>query len=214
MTVTVIVFDFDGTIANTRETFVKILNNLSGEFGYQPVSEAEALQMKDLSSREIIKQSQISLVKIPLLLRRAKLELTKEIIRLEPVEGMTETVRELSQQGYQLGIITSNLKENVVKFLNNNNLENKFNFIYSGTTFFGKDKVINKLLKQYQLQPGDVVYVGDETRDIEAAKKSGIQVIAVTWGFNSELVLAEYKPDCLVREPKALLEAVQNLPKK
>ncbi|MEC4895962.1 MAG: HAD-IA family hydrolase [Oscillatoria sp. PMC 1051.18] len=213
MTIKVIVFDFDGTIADTREAFVKILNNLSGEFGYQPVSEQEALELKNLSSREIIKQSQISVVKIPLILRRAKVELGKEITNLKPVEEMAKTVEEISQKGYQLGIITSNIKENVVTFLEKNNLKTAFNFIYSGTSFFGKDKVINKLFKEYQLGAENIVYVGDETRDIEAAKKSGVKVIAVSWGFNSEAVLAEYEPDYLVNEPKALVEVVNNFEK-
>jgi phosphoglycolate phosphatase len=54
-----------------------------------------------------------------------------------------------------------------------------------------------------------VIYVGDETRDIEAARKIQIQVIAVSWGFNSREVLAEQKPDFLISHPSQLIEVVR-----
>ena len=84
-------------------------------------------------------------------------------------------------------------------------------FIYSGTTLFGKHKVINQLLKQDHWEREAIVYVGDETRDIEAAKKSKIKMIAVSWGFNSKEVLAAHTPDFLVNHPKELLEEIEKL---
>ena len=81
-------------------------------------------------------------------------------------------------------------------------LTSSLDFIYSANTLFGKDKIIKKLIKQYQLPLERTYYVGDETRDIEAAKKSNVQVVAVTWGFNSADVLARYKPDYLIDNPK------------
>lgn len=65
MTIKVVVFDFDGTIADTHDTFVEIVNRLAKNFGYQPVNEEDLARLKNLSSQEIIKQSQVSPVKIP-----------------------------------------------------------------------------------------------------------------------------------------------------
>ncbi|PSB03825.1 HAD family hydrolase, partial [Merismopedia glauca] len=59
--------------------------------------------------------------------------------------------------------------------------------------------------------PAKVIYVGDETRDIEAARKSKIKAIAVCWGFNFREILAKYKPDFLIDRPSQLLEVVQHL---
>ncbi|PMB02817.1 carotenoid oxygenase, partial [Fischerella thermalis CCMEE 5196] len=85
-----------------------------------------------------------------------------------------------------------------------------FEFIYSGITIFGKTTIINNLLKQKQLKPEEVIYVGDETRDIEASKKANIKVVAVSWGFNSPEVLAKQNPNYLIHHPSELLDVVNN----
>ncbi|MBF2058059.1 MAG: HAD hydrolase-like protein [Cyanobacterium sp. T60_A2020_053] len=200
----VIIFDFDGTIADSLSALVTIANNLALEFGYPQVDEEEILRLSKLSSSDIVQQSPVPFHKIPFVLRRIKKELNKNIADLQPFAGMVRALVSLKEEGYILGIITSNLEENVCQFLHNNDLQSCFDFIYSGTTLFGKHKIINKAIKKHNLQSKDIIYVGDETRDIEAAQKSKIKVIAVTWGFNSPLVLAKYEPDFMVTKPEEL----------
>ncbi len=204
----VIVFDFDGTIADTYQAIVDITNDLSSEFGYQPIDEEELLLLKNLSSKEIVRRAEISLFKIPFLVKRVQKELGQQIADLSPIKGIESVLIELKQRNYILGIITSNVRENVVLFLQKNNLEYLFDFIYSGTNIFGKHRIINQLVRKHKLNKTDVIYVGDETRDIRSARKSGISVIAVGWGFNSQEILAEYKPDFLAVKPTELLEAI------
>jgi len=213
MTVKVIVFDFDGTIADTYDAFVEIVNRLSGEFGYRPVTETELADYKHLSSRELVKRSEIPLVKIPFILRRVKAELSEKMQHLQPIDGMDSCLHDLKKQGYSLGILTSNAKENVIAFLKNNQLESLFDFIYSGTTLFGKHKVINKVLQERKFSAREMVYVGDETRDIHAARNSHVKIVAVGWGFNSPEILQEHHPDAFAAQPQNLshiLQAWQN----
>lgn len=205
----VIIFDFDGTIADTIDTIVGITNTLAGEFGYKQISQEEIAQFRNFNARQIIEQSGISIFKLPFLARKVKTELNKEIRSLNPISGIKEALIELNKQGNRLGIITSNSKENVIAFLEKNNLQNLFSFVYAGRTIFGKNKIITNLIKQEALNLKVVIYVGDEVRDIEAARKSHIKVIAVTWGFNSKEVLAEYNPDFLIDFPSELIEAVE-----
>ncbi len=211
MVLKVIVFDFDGTIADTYDAFVEIVNELSGEFGYRPVGLNDLERLKNLSSREIVRESNISLIKIPFILKRVKTELNKRVKKLTPIEGIQSCLIFLKEKGYHLGIITSNSKENVTAFLEKNKLAETFDFICSGTTLFGKHKIINQVLKKGKLQPSELIYIGDETRDIQSAQKSKIQVIAVGWGFNSPEVLARYQPDFLAKTPQDLIIIVQQL---
>ena len=51
-----------------------------------------------------------------------------------------------------------------------------------------------------------MIYVGDETRDITAAQKSRVQVVAVAWGFNSPQILTQFNPDHLIHHPLELLD--------
>ena len=211
MTHKVIIFDFDGTIADTVDALVTIANRLAGEFGYIQITPEDLARLRNFTSREIIKYSGVSMLKIPFLLKKVKGELKAKIPELKPIPGISEVLLALHSQGYRLGIITSNSPENVTAFLSNNQLNHLFEFIYSGVTIFGKTTIINNVLKQKQLDPTTVIYVGDETRDIEASKKANIKVIAVTWGFNSPEALAKQEPSILINHPQELPEVIRVL---
>jgi phosphoglycolate phosphatase len=209
MTQKVIIFDFDGTIADTVDALVNIANRLAVEFNYIQITPEELAILRNFTSREIIKYAGISIFKIPFLVKKVKSELKNKIHELKPIDGIQEALIELKNQGQRLGIITSNSQENVTEFLKINNLDNLFEFIYSGVTIFGKTTIINNALRQKQLKPQEVIYVGDETRDIEASKKANIKVVAVTWGFNSYEVLSKQNPDFLINHPRELLQVIK-----
>lgn len=210
MTQKVIIFDFDGTIADTVDALVTIANRLAREFGYIPINSQELALLRNLTAREIIKYSGVSLFKIPFLVKKVKGELKHNIHELHLINGIKAALVELHDQGYHLGIITSNSQENVHEFLKCHKLDNLFDFIYSGVTIFGKTTIINNVLRQKQFKPEAVIYVGDETRDVESAKKANIKVIAVSWGFNSSEALGKQNPDFLIHDPSELVSVIKN----
>ncbi len=207
----IIIFDFDGTLADTLEKITQITNHLSEEFGYPETTQAELTQLQQLSAWENIKRSKISILKLPFLLRRLRQELSQEIQEINIFEEIPKLLRELKYQGYSLYMITSNTEENVHAVLERYELLSLFNQIYSRSSLFGKARLIRKLLKQENLSPQQAIYVGDETRDIDAAQRAKIRVIAVTWGFNSAQVLEQHKPDALVDHPHELISAIDQL---
>ena len=208
MTAKVILFDFDGTVADTYQAIANITNQLSTEFGYKALNQEEVLLIKNLSSREIVKLSEISIFKLSFLVKRIRTELSKEIAELDLISGIDRVLVELKRRGYVLGIFTSNDCENVEMFLANHGLAHLFSYIYSATAIFGKHRVIDRAIKEHGVRKSDVIYVGDETRDIRSARKSRIPSIAVSWGFNAAKILAEHQPDYLVDNPSELLEAI------
>ena len=205
----VIIFDFDGTLADTIDILLSITNRLSAEFGFKSATKEELAQLSNLNSWQILQYSGISIFKFPLLIRRLKAELHSEVPHIQLFPGIKEVLLELKKRGFQLGIITSNSRENVLGSLERNGLQDTFTFIYSGSTF-GKHKVINKWLRIENIHTEKVVYVGDEIRDIDAAKKTGIKVIAVGWGFNSQEALAAQNPDFLIERPQELIEIMNS----
>ncbi|HSA83958.1 MAG TPA: HAD-IA family hydrolase, partial [Patescibacteria group bacterium] len=126
---------------------------------------------------------------------------------ITPIRGMKEQLIHLQNADCTLGILTSNSEKNVVKFLERNNMQ-VFDFIYSGSSLFGKEKVIRSMLREKKFDPDKVIYVGDEGRDIEASKKAGVKVAAVTWGFSSRKGLETYKPDFLLDTPEELTKLI------
>ena len=206
----VIIFDFDGTLADTIDILLNITNRLSTEFGFKSATKEELAQLSNLTSWQILRYSGISIFKFPLLIRKLKAELRNEIPNIQLFPGIKEVLLELKKLGFQLGIITSNSRENVLASLEINGLQGIFTFIYSGSTF-GKHKVIKRWLKKERINAEEVIYVGDETRDIDAAKKTGIKIIAVSWGFNSQSALAAQNPDFLIERPQELIEIMSNM---
>jgi len=200
----VMIFDFDGTIAETFNLIMKITNRLSGDLGYKKMNEKNARLLRNCETKKIFRILGLSSFKLPFYLERLRKEMNDEIEFAKPVSGIKKVLPKLRKKGYKLGMITSNSKENVKKFLKKNNLD-LFDFVYSGSSIFGKNRLISKALKERKLRPDETFFVGDETRDIEAARKAKIKIIAVSWGFNSKEVLKKQKPDFLINKPAELV---------
>jgi len=209
--VKVILFDFDGTIADSFELIFRIANRLAVEYGYPTTNPEDIRHLKNLTSKEVVRQSGVNIWQLLFLLRRLRREMNREIATLKLIPGMRESLSALKDQGHWLGIVTSNSTENVETFLQQQQLGDLFDQVVSGLTLFGKGKVIRRVIQQHQLELEQVIYVGDETRDIEAAHKVGVVAIAVSWGFSSSEVLAKQKPDYLVHHPEELVNVIRHL---
>lgn len=203
----VLIFDFDGTIADTFHAIVKISNQLANEFQFKTMTSFEAEQMKNNTVKETIARLNIPLLKIPIIIAKAKSELLKGISEIDPVVGLKETLLQLKNLGIQLGILTSNSAQNVDGFLKNHELQ-VFDFIKTTSKIWSKDHHLLKIIESYNLKATEVLYVGDEVRDILAAHRSGIKVAAVTWGYNTAKTLSEHNPDYLLNHPKELLNLI------
>ena len=206
-----IIFDFDGTIADSLSALVTVTNRLAREYNYAEIDDSQVDQLRQLSSRAIIQRSNIPLLKVPFLMKRLRLELSQEIKTIQPVPGIELALRQLKAMGYPLGIVTSNSTSNVDEFLMHHQLTDLFDFTHSATTLFGKHRALRRLIRRRQLDPKAVIYVGDETRDIVSAHRIAIRVIAVTWGYNAKEILLQHQPDCLVHHSSDLALAVQQL---
>ncbi|WP_310482159.1 HAD-IA family hydrolase [Chamaesiphon sp. VAR_48_metabat_403] len=202
-----IIFDFDGTLADTLGALLRISNRLAPEFGYPQIGDEQLASLKYLSSWEIIKLSKVALWKLPFLLKRVKEEFPGEVRNVRLFPGAIELLNTLKMQGYTLGIVSSNAEQNIRSLLAQNQIEHLFDFVSSASTF-GKGKAIGKLLKQYQCPKSDAIYIGDEIRDIQAARSIGIRVVAVGWGFNAPTALIDRQPDLLITKPLALINAL------
>ena len=110
----------------------------------------------------------------------------------------------------KLGIVSSNSREYIIQFLKRNKIDHLFDFIYSDSSILGKYNVLKRVCKKYELLPDQIIFIGDEVRDIEACKKIQIKIIAVTWGYNSKKFLVKFEPDYVVDEPKEILEIVMS----
>jgi phosphoglycolate phosphatase len=205
-----IIFDFDGTLADTLAVMVKITNRIAPEFGYQKLTQERVADLKYLSPWEVIKLLAVPLWKLPFVLRRVKQEFNVEVDRVELFPGILDVLYSLKAQHYYLGIVSSNAEVNIRSILNKYEIEHLFEFVATANTF-GKGRKIAKSLSQYKIDRDRVIYIGDEIRDIQAARSIGVKIIAVGWGFNDATALLKQDPDLLVTKPQALLTAIDRL---
>jgi len=200
----VLLFDFDGTVADTRAIAFHILNELSEEFHFRPLSEEEIYAARNMTTQKLIAHLGIRRWRVPKIARRGLVKFHECIHQVEPILNMPVILQQLQERGFRLGILTSNSQANVITFLKHHQIT-CFEFLRSSSKLFGKSGEIRRLMKEHQLQPEDIIYIGDETRDIDATRATAIRMAAVTWGYNSADVLRSMNPNFLFDRPEELL---------
>jgi phosphoglycolate phosphatase-like HAD superfamily hydrolase len=199
-----LVFDFDGTIVDSGETiYTDVITSLN--IKAPPFSE-----LRKYPAHKLMNSGEFNIKKmdIPKLIMRVRSDYKKYLPILPLIEGMGETLHDLRGQGARLFLCTSNSAENVNAFLKIHNLEEAFETIVGTMSIFGKSYGITRTIKKYKLLPHESIYIGDETRDIQAAKKAGIRCASVSWGFNDRALLEEYKPDFIFDRAMDLMKLV------
>ncbi len=205
-----LIFDFDGTLVDSLGCAMDAFNALAADFGFRKITANEIHDLRNLNSNAIIKYMKLPLYKIPAVLYRARKYMRHEMRTLKPFPGMIQVLNALSGAGCTLGILTSNSEQNVASWLEYHGIATCFSFVTSSPSYFGKGKTLKKIIKLNKINVNSAFYIGDEIRDIDAAKQCGVSSIAVTWGFNSEKIIAENNPDYLVHVPEDLLKIFEN----
>ncbi|PAC27328.1 HAD hydrolase-like protein [Flectobacillus sp. BAB-3569] len=181
-----IIFDFDGTIANSVPIFLKIYNELATEKNFKLISAETIPQIRHLSYLKRAEYLGIPLYQIPFIIPVLYKKYKQNIQFLQAYDGIFDFLTTLQQQGFTLDIVSSNSKENILQFLDNQNFTH-FKNIYCSENFMGKDKVLKKLLKATEYPLRECLYIGDENRDIEACMKISMDCAWVNWGYEDEL---------------------------
>ncbi|KUK79757.1 MAG: HAD-superfamily hydrolase, subfamily IA, variant 1 [Microgenomates bacterium 39_7] len=202
-----IIFDFDGTLIDSEKLVQSLFPTIIDEFNLTHLSKYALSDFKKKSLKQIITEFKISPLLIFKINKKVQEEVFKKIPELDWQEGVLQMLEMINSRGYDQGILTSNSRKNVDHFLSSKQCE-LFSFIASSKHLFGKDKALNQLIKRKKLMKREVLYVGDEVRDVEACLKIGIDVAAVSWGFDDEKLLVDVKPTYLVKHPKNLLECL------
>lgn len=197
-----LIFDFDGTIADSLRQGLEHYNALAEQYGFLPVRNIDAA--RQMNTRSFFKAHRIPLRRLPRLYREFMSLQRAEMHRVQLFEGVCEVLSVLSGR-FRLGILSSNSEENIRTCLRANQAEGHFDFIRSHPRIFGKHSSLRKILKQEGLRREEIVYVGDEVRDAEASRRAGVEFCGVTWGIHSGRLLEAHGARYLVDRPNDLL---------
>lgn len=203
-----LVLDFDGTIADTLGMALSVYNTIAHEYNFLPAGEEDIELLRTKKTQELLHTYGISKLKLLTLTMRIRKEMGRHIPEMKLFEGMEVALKKIRNNGCRIGILTSNSAENIRAFLEVNRLNDLIDFVYSGRSLFGKEKVMRKMLVREQIETGRIVYAGDEIRDIEACRAAGIHIIAVSWGLNRRELLTSLSPDLIADTPSELPSCV------
>ncbi|MGG3640217.1 HAD-IA family hydrolase [Bacillus gobiensis] len=204
----VILFNFNGTIVNTRSLAIDIYNEIAEKKGYKKINEEEVPYLSTLSITDRCKRLNIPMHKLLIIGITIKQRYQKYIPNLNSVNGLNEVIHELKQKGYRLGFLTTNSRDVTKQFLTRNSI-NIFDYTHYSFNPFSKSKDISTFLKRNKVNKKDVIYIGDEIRDIRAAKKNQLCCAAVTWGYDSIKLLNS--ADYVAQHPTDILKIVSEL---
>lgn len=198
-----ILFDFDGTIADSGKTILECANILSEKYNYPKLSDWDLLRNKP--TKEIFSDLLgLKWYRIPFYVNDGRRLFQLRYADVELFDELRELLIALSDH-FRLVVASSNAPESVKSILNRNGAQ-YFDQIVGNIGIGGKKKVINRLLKEYKLNKNEVIYIGDEVRDLEASSKAGIEFVGVTWGLHSKEFLVQQGAKRTVDTPAELLE--------
>jgi phosphoglycolate phosphatase len=199
-----LIFDFDGTIADSFETLLAIFGEIHAR--PQKLSPQEVEDLRGQSLKQIIKYLKIKRWLLPRLILKAKKLLGIKMKDIHAFQYLPQVLRQLHREGHQMFILSTNSEQNIALFLKNNKLDSCFTTVYGDIGLRSKSSAIKKIIKKEKLKRADCVYIGDEVRDIQAARKAKVTSVGVTWGFNNSSAIKNAQPDILAQKPKDLLK--------
>lgn len=200
-----VIFDFDGTIADSLPVVMELFYEWAGMV---PLPPKEVEKVRNMHVKEVMTYFDLSFWKAPSLLVKGRAMLGKHINEIEIFDGIEDVLKKLKADGHTMYLVSSNSTVNIRKFLKNHNISGYFKGVHGNVGVFGKTNVLRTILRKYKINANDTFSIGDETRDIDAAKKLKITCIAVSWGYNGPKILKEHRPDFFVEKPSEIIKAI------
>lgn len=178
-----VLFDSDGTLADTLPWASAAFNQLAEKYGFQPITAAEHDELRHLSMQEMMHRVKIPVWHLPALVTGMRKLMAEHAHEFSLFDGISSSLQQLSQAGVVLGIVSSNSAHTVRTILGPENTGLIQHFACSAS-IFGKAPKLRAVLRSSGIAAEDTIYIGDEVRDAEAAHKVGMAYGAVAWGYH------------------------------
>jgi phosphoglycolate phosphatase len=199
------IFDFDGTIADSAAWFAGALNEVARLNGFREILPDDRETLRGLSSKEIFAYLGIPTWKLPLIVRQLRAAAARDIGQISAFPWVPDVLATLRSRGVAIAIVSSNTKANILRVLGAE-VAAMIDQFGTGASLFGKTAKIEAVIKRCGSTAALTTSVGDEVRDVEAARPLDVNTLAVTWGYATASALKATKPTRIVHAPAELLE--------
>lgn len=199
------IFDFDGTLADSFPWFVGVVNAVADRHKFKRIDESEIETLRGYGARELIGHLGLPSWRLPLVARHMRALAAEHADRIELFEGVDDMLRRLSDDGLVLAIVTSNSEENVRRVLGPANAA-LIDHYACGASMFGKAAKLRRVLKASAVRRDEAICIGDEIRDLEAARRESLAFAAVGWGYTTLEALQAHSPTMVFRSMGEIAE--------
>jgi phosphoglycolate phosphatase len=199
------IFDFDGTIADSAAWFAGALNEVARLNGFREILPDDRETLRGLSSKEIFAYLGIPTWKLPLIVRQLRAAAARDIGQISAFPWVPDVLATLRSRGVAIAIVSSNTKANILRVLGAE-VAAMIDQFGTGASLFGKTAKIEAVIKRCGSTAVLTTSVGDEVRDVEAARPLGVSTLAVTWGYATASALEAAQPTRIVHAPAELLD--------
>jgi len=206
-----VIFDFDGTLADSADWMAGIINQVARRFGFRTVSEAEIAMLRGRDNRTIVRYFGVPAWKLPFVARHLRKLILRDADQIALFPGVDEFLSRLSRAGVTMAVVSSNSEENVRRILGPRNAALIAHYA-CGASIFGKSAKFRQVLRRSGVTRAETLCIGDETRDIEAAAAAGLASGAVTWGYATAEVLRAHRPTLMFSSLKEIEAALARQP--
>jgi phosphoglycolate phosphatase len=198
-----VMFDFDGTLADSLAWLLEVFDTIADRFRFQRFDRNDLDGLRGLDFRTLMKRQRVAFWKLPFIVRHTRALMARDIDRIPLFAGVDPALARLAAGGARLAIVTSNSQGNVERVLGASVA--RFCALECGISILGKASKVRRLLKRLAVPPAEALFVGDEIRDAVAAREAGVPFGAVAWGYaNLDALRAQ--------GPARVFERVEDLP--
>ncbi len=202
-----VIFDFDGTLADSFGWFSRVFNEAAEAHGFRRLETVEVEEMRYCDTREIMQRLKIPARSLPSMMRFFRSRMERDRGEIELFAGVGDLLRDLADSGVTLAVVTSNSRANVEAVLGPE-LTALIRYFSCGSSLFGKHTKLQSVRRRARVEPEKTFCIGDELRDLQAARKAGLPFGAVAWGYAHREVLEAHDPHALFTTPGEIAEWV------
>ena len=181
-----LVFDFDGVLADSRQVVLGLINEVALRRGQAPLAASE---LAALRSGDLIARWRIPFYQVPLYLHRARRQMAARWRQLALFDEAAQAVAWAAGRGVPMAILSSNAPAAIRGFVAHLLPRVAFREIVGNVPLFGKHRALKRLVRRHRWPPHQVVYIGDESRDMQAAARAQVAGVAVGWGKEQPAML-------------------------
>jgi phosphoglycolate phosphatase len=177
------IFDFDGTLADSFPFFVAVFNQVADKHAFSRIHPEELDVLRQQGAREIMAHIGMPRWKLPLVARTFMSLMKRHRSSIPLFKDIATVLSHLDEKGLILAIVSSNSRENVTQILGSSCRH--FRAFECGASIFGKASRLRRVMRQFGVRREEVIYIGDQPMDGEAAASAGVAFGAVAWGYGA-----------------------------